>query len=197
MDKHYQNTTNTTGQLDYYHVMRKMLPNGTGRAVTSWTDGTAKTYVDTGIAYTAGNWSAGSSTYPTQNSNTFWSNPLNGELIAFVEEDGNKSVMQSFLILPTQKGLSVSTMSKVNNINVYPNPTSADATLSFNLGEAGNVHVKLLDYTGREVADVVNKDMNMGEQSVNISTAGLASGNYLVLIETAGGANLGRLTVEK
>lgn len=197
MDKHYQNTTNTTGQLDYYHVMRKMLPNGTGRAVTSWTDGTAKTYVDTGIAYTAGNWSAGSSTYPTQNSNTFWSNPLNGELIAFVEEDGNKSVMQSFLILPTQKGLSVSTMSKVNSINVYPNPTSADATLSFNLGEAGNVHVKLLDYTGREVADVVNKEMNMGEQSVNISTAGLASGNYLVLIETAGGANLGRLTVEK
>ncbi len=201
MDKHYKNATNTTGQLDYYHVMRKMLPDGDGRAITSWTDGTAQTFVDTGIAYTSGNWSLGSSSYttpyPTQNSNMFWSNPLNGELIAFIEEDGNKSVMQSLLILPTQKGLSVTTMSNVNSIVVYPNPASTEATLSFNLGEAGNVHVKLLDYTGREVADVVNKEMNMGVQNVSISTAGLASGNYLVLIETAGGANLGRLTVGK
>ncbi len=197
MDKHYQNTTNTTGQLDYYHVMRKMLPNGTGRAVSSWTDGTAVSYVDTGIAYTAGNWAAGSSTYPTQGDNKFWSNPLNGELIAFVEEDGPKSVMQSLLIFPTQKGLSVSTMSKVNEISVYPNPATDNATLSFSLGEASNVHVKLLDVAGREVADVVNKEMNSGAQTVNISTTGLAAGEYLVYIETAGGAAMARLTVAK
>lgn len=197
MDKHYQNTTNTTGQLDYYHVMRKMLPNGSGRAVTSFTDGTAINYVDTGIVYTAGNWAAGSSTYPVQGSNTFWSNPLGGELIAFVEEDATKSIMQSLLIFPTQKGLSVTTLAKVNDITVFPNPTSADATVSFNLGETGNVHVKLVDVTGRVVADVVNKEMTMGAQTVNISTNGLASGDYLVLIETETGANMGRLTVTK
>ncbi|MCD6010331.1 MAG: hypothetical protein K0Q79_193 [Flavipsychrobacter sp.] len=197
MDKHYQNTKNTTGQLDYYHVMRKMLPNGSGRAVTSWTDGTAVSYVDTGIAYTAGNWAAGSNYYPAQNSNTFWSNPLGGELVAFIEEDGPKSVMQSLLIIPTQKAVSVTTLSKVNDITVFPNPTSSDATVSFSLGEAGKVHIKILDVAGREVADVVNKEMNTGVQNVNISTAGLAAGEYLIMIETAGGANLGRLTVTK
>lgn len=196
MDKHYQNTTNTTGQLEYYHVMRKMLPSASGHAVTSWTDGVAQQFVDTGVTYTNGNWAAGSSTYPTQGDNKLWSNPFTGsELIAFVEEDGKKSVMQSLLAFPAGS-LSISTTSNVDGIKVYPNPATTSANVAFNLREAGNVQVKVMDFTGRVVSEVVNKEMSVGVQSVNIKTAGIAPGNYIVVISTAGGNNADRLTIE-
>lgn len=199
-DMNYQNTTNTTGQLDYLHVMRKMLPDGNGRSITSWTDGVAQTFTDTGISYVAGNWYAGSSKYPTQNSFDFWSNPLLGsELIAFVQEDASKTILQSFVAVPTNAlGVnSVSTISSVKEISIFPNPAKDEATLSFYLGESGNVHIKLVEYTGRVVADVTNGNMTAGEQKVVVPTANVAPGNYLVIIEANGAMNAERITVSK
>ena len=196
-DKHYQNTTNTTGQLDYYHVVRKMLPTASGHAVTSWTDGTAQTFIDNDVPYTADNWNLGSASYPNQGSLDFWSNPLLGsELVAFVEEDATKSVMQSFVALPLNK-LSTSTMSKVTGINVYPNPAKDFANVSFTLGETGNVQVNVIEYSGRILSTVTNTTMTAGLQTIKVPTANLAAGNYVVLITTATGSNAERLTVEK
>jgi hypothetical protein len=203
LDEHYQNTTNTTGQLDYYHVMRKMVPTASGHSVSSWTDGTTQTFTDTAIAYTNGDWTAGVSSYPVQMDNKFWSNPLLGsQLVAFVEQDGIKSVMQSIVALPTATGspishVSVSTLSNVDEIVVYPNPTSNEAIVSFNLHEAGNVGVKVIDLSGRTVSDIINTDMKAGMQKVIVSTNNIPNGSYLVLISTAGGNNIQRLSVEK
>lgn len=101
LDKYYHNTTATTTQLDYYHIMRKMLPSATGHVVTSWVDGVTQTFVDSNVTYTNGNWTLGASSYPTAGSYTFWANPLlNSELVTFVQEDGSKSVMQSQVTAP-------------------------------------------------------------------------------------------------
>ena len=101
LDKYYHNTTATTSQLDYYHIMRKMLPDANGHSITSWTDGVTQTFVDSNVYYTNGNWTLGASSYPTSGSYTFWANPLlNSELVVFVEEDGTKSVMQSQAVAP-------------------------------------------------------------------------------------------------
>ena len=200
MDKHYQNSTNTTGQLDYYHAMRKMLPNGNGHAVTSWTDGVPQTFTDTGISYVNDNWVAGAASYPTQMSFDFWSNPLlNSEMVSFIQEDASHSVMQSLLAMPVNGGSTagVSTVTNVTGMNIFPNPAKGEATLHFYLGAASNVHVKLVDYSGRTVADVANENMNEGAQKVTISTANVAAGNYLVFIEANGGVTAQRLTVEK
>ncbi len=199
-DKHYTNTTNTTGQLDYYNVMRKMLPSANGHAVTSWTDGVSQTFADTAISYVNDNYYIGASSYPLQMSSDFWSNPLLGsEMIAFVQEDASHSIMQSFVAIPTNTTTinGVSTISNVTGISIYPNPAKDEATLSFYLGKSGNVHVKLVDYTGRLIADVMNDNRSEGAQKVTIPTTNVAPGNYIVLIEANGGTNAQRITVEK
>ncbi len=205
-DQHYQNRDNEWGQLDYYNVERKMLPSGNGTTISSWTDGTPFTYTDSGVAYVSTDWNPATTTlsdtslYPTQMSSTFWNNPLlAGELIAFVEEDATKSVMQSLVALPTNgtTGVSVSTLSKITGISIYPNPTSDPSTLTFSLGQSGNVHVKVINYAGETVSEISNTNMAAGMQSVNISTRNIPAGDYIVVITTAGGSNTERLSVVK
>ncbi|MCF8451336.1 MAG: T9SS type A sorting domain-containing protein [Taibaiella sp.] len=197
MDKYYENTTHTTGQLKYYHVMRQMLPTGSGRSISSFTDGVTQSFVDTGIAFTYGNWSAGSSTYPAQGSNKFWSNPLTGsEVIAYIQDDATKSIMQSVFSLPAGF-LNVSTVAKVESISINPNPTKGAANLQFELLEEGNVHVTVMDYTGRVVSEVANKTMTAGMHNVAISTENIVPGNYIVVIGTESGNKAERLTVIK
>jgi hypothetical protein len=196
-DQKYENSTNTTGQLEYLHIVRKMLPNGSGRSVTSWADGVAQTFYDTGIAYTSGDWTAGVASYPTQGSYKFWSNPLFGsEVVAFIQEDANKSVMQSLVTVSTA-ALTVSTLSKVDGIDVFPNPATDQAFVKFNLQQSGNVEVKLMDYAGRLVKTVTNGSMDAGAQNIAIPTANVVPGNYFVVITTDGGSNVARLTVAK
>lgn len=196
MDKYYENTANTTGQLKYYHVMRKCLPSGSGHPVSAWADGVAQSFVDTGITYTNGNYTLGTSSYPTQGDNKFWANPYAGsEVVCFVQDNATKSVMQSVFALPAGT-ISVSTLAKVDGISIFPNPTKGSANLKFNLQEEGNVSVSLMEYTGKMVSEIVNENMTPGVKNVNINTKGIVPGNYIVLISTVGGNRVERLTVE-
>jgi hypothetical protein len=196
MDKYYENTTNTTGQLKYYHVMRKCLPSGSGHAVSAWADGVAQSFVDTGITYTNGNYLLGTASYPTQGDNKFWNSLYAGsEVVCFVQDNATKSVMQSVWSLPAGL-MSVSTLAKVDGISVFPNPTKDGANLKFNLQEAGNVSVSVLDYTGKMLTEVVNENMTAGVKNVKIDTKGMTPGNYIVMISANGGNRVERLTVE-
>jgi len=196
MDKYYENTTNTTGQLKYYHIMRKCLPSGSGHSVSAWADGVPQTFVDTGIAFTSGNYTLGTSSYPTQGDNKFWNNLYAGsEVVCFVQDNATKSVMQSVWSLPAGL-MSVSTLAKVDGISVYPNPTKDAANLKFNLQEEGNVSVSVMDYTGKMLTEVVNENMTAGVKNVNINTKGMAPGNYIIMISANGGNRVERLTVE-
>ncbi|GAA4464412.1 hypothetical protein GCM10023093_14680 [Nemorincola caseinilytica] len=199
MDSFYTNTTNTTGQLNYYHIMRQMLPDGNGTTVSSWTDGTTQTFTQVDKAFTHGHYMLGSGSYPTQNSFKFWNNPYNlSEVVAFVQDNATGSILQS---LWGKRGTSSTTLipttDKIENIALYPNPTSSEATLSFSLVESGRVQVAVMDYTGKVLSVVSDKEMGLGTQSVKISTADLASGNYIVTITTASGRRADKLTVIK
>ncbi len=198
MDKYYENTTNTTGQLKYYHVMRQMLPSGSGHAVSSWTDGVAQSFVDSGIAYTNTNYTTGSVNYPTQNSFKLWNNAYSGsEVVAFVQDDATKSVLQSIWTLPAGLMSNITTMAKIEDIAIYPNPTKGEANLKFDLQEAGNVRITLMDYTGKVINEIANEEMSLGNHNVTISTSNIAAGNYIVLLSTENGSRAERITVAK
>ena len=203
-DKHYLNYDNEWGMLNYYNVMREMYPNGNGTAITSFTAGTPVSYINTGVAYTSVNSSActglsdTAGLMPHMNSNTFWNNPLLGsELVAWIEQDANKSVMQSIVVPSAIVPVTVSTLSYVTGIKLFPNPANNEANLRFNLAMAGNVTVSVIGYDGKLIANVVSADMPTGTQNVIIHTADIPAGNYIILIQTPSGANAERLTVVK
>jgi Secretion system C-terminal sorting domain len=202
-DKHYKNYDNEWGMLNYYNVMREMFPNGSGTAISSFTAGTPVTYSNSAIAYTSVNSNSctgltdTAGLMPHMNSFTFWNNPLlNSELVVWVEQDANKSVMQS-LVIPASVPVAVSTLSYVTGIRVFPNPAKDETNLRFNLAMAGKVDVRIIGYDGKEISSVVSEEMATGTQNVLIHTENIAAGNYIILIQTPTGTSAERLTVIK
>jgi len=60
----------------------------------------------------------------------------------------------------------------------YPNPFNPTTTIRFSLSRREHVTLKVFDVLGREVAKLVDKELNPGEHSVVFDATGLPSGEY-------------------
>ncbi|MFC1726659.1 T9SS type A sorting domain-containing protein [candidate division KSB1 bacterium] len=65
----------------------------------------------------------------------------------------------------------------------YPNPFNPDTKINFQLPEAARVTLKVYDVSGREVAELVNGNMNAGYHSVTFNAHELPSGVYIYKIK--------------
>ena len=66
----------------------------------------------------------------------------------------------------------------------YPNPFNPTTTIRFSLPQRSHVTLKIFDILGREVATLVNGELNPGEHSVVYDTKGLPSGVYFYRLTT-------------
>lgn len=77
---------------------------------------------------------------------------------------------------------SVATTSADNTrLRVFPNPATSSTNVSFRAAEAGGACVRLLDAQGRAVKTTV-LDAVTGDNSTKLDLAGVAPGNYSVLV---------------
>jgi hypothetical protein len=76
-------------------------------------------------------------------------------------------------IIPTEFSLSQN----------YPNPFNPSTTISFGLPRSSNVTLKVYNILGEEVANLVNKVMPAGYQTVVFDASKLASGMYIYRLE--------------
>lgn len=76
-----------------------------------------------------------------------------------------------------------------------PNPTASSTSLAFSLASASDVRLAVLDALGREVAVVADRAFGAGDQSATFSTAGLAPGVYVVVLQAGGERVTQRLSV--
>lgn len=65
----------------------------------------------------------------------------------------------------------------------YPNPFNPSTTIKFNIPNAAHVSLKVYDIKGRNVAAVINEDMNTGVYSTQFNGEGLSSGVYFYTFE--------------
>jgi hypothetical protein len=184
VEKDYYNNAATTTQKHYIHVMRQMLPNGSGNLVTNWTDNTDQVF-DYKKKVTTGN--------PAQGNFNIWTHPKNTNLVVFVQDDDTKQILQSRVII-AEWPVSVANVANVNNLALYPNPAKDNTVAGFNLNEATNVNISVLDAVGR-VVYTSSADKAAGFHEVTIPTTGFAPGMYMVKIQTEKGAVTQRLTV--
>ncbi len=68
----------------------------------------------------------------------------------------------------------------------YPNPFNPSTVISFNIVKQGFVTLKVYDITGKEVATLVNGELNKGKFLVNFNAANLASGTYIYQLTANG-----------
>ena len=61
---------------------------------------------------------------------------------------------------------------------------SPQTTFDFNLAEAKQVSVSIIDELGRTVREVVNESMSAGNHKIAVPSADLANGKYFVVLRT-------------
>ncbi|MBS1587300.1 MAG: T9SS type A sorting domain-containing protein [Bacteroidetes bacterium] len=187
-ERHYVNNgpSSTVGQTQYYHVMRTMNNSGNGAAVTSWTANTPQNF-SFNQAYTNGS--------PAQGNHNFWTDAHNSDLVVFVQDNTDQSILQSISI-PVQWATGVKELNGVSDMAIFPNPATSQATLGFNTTEAANISISMVDAIGRTVY-TYSQRFEAGSQRIVIPTGNLAAGIYNVRVQTENGVATTRLTVAK
>lgn len=74
-------------------------------------------------------------------------------------------------------------MSNLFEVEVYPNPFSDIATIRFTLPQANKVAVKIYNLLGNEVATLINREMNSGQQTVLWQAPKNATGIYYYSVQ--------------
>ena len=70
------------------------------------------------------------------------------------------------------------------DFNVYPNPFSEQATVSFTINKEENVIVRLFDISGKQIALLANGRFIAGNHKFDLSANGLKKGFYFCVINT-------------
>lgn len=85
---------------------------------------------------------------------------------------------------------------KVSNFKVYPNPASANATVSFTLPEAINGRITLVDLAGHE-RQLLKPQTSYakGQHSINVDLNNVPEGIYLLTLYTNKGVQTQRVIV--
>lgn len=81
----------------------------------------------------------------------------------------------------------VLTQVKNFNFNIYPNPFSESATLSFSLDDNENILVRLFDLSGRQISVLAEGLYKEGTHKIDLSAFGLNSGFYICVLTTSEG----------
>jgi hypothetical protein len=79
----------------------------------------------------------------------------------------------------------------------YPNPFNPVTKINFSIPKNNFVTLKVFDVVGREVASLVNSNLNAGEYSVTFDAAKLSSGVYFYKLITADFSDVKKMIVVK
>lgn len=169
-ERHYTNNATTVNMPEYYNVMRKMFPDGTGTAEYAWTTNTTKSYSFNDF-YMVNN-------PPAQGSFDFWGNPYMTDLIVFVQDSVSKEIIQSQVIKPAP-ALSIRDIHQLSNIICYPNPAKDHVYIGFNTAKKQVVSMQVTDLTGRSVY-TYSTSLNAGTHELYLPTLQLANGAYVL-----------------
>ncbi len=87
-------------------------------------------------------------------------------------------------VTPISTGISNVGNTTIGGAKVFPNPASNSATLLLDVKQTGTVKITLTDMTGKTILEVFNGTANSGSQSFDINTSNLASGMYIIGIQS-------------
>jgi hypothetical protein len=71
----------------------------------------------------------------------------------------------------------------------YPNPFNPSTKISYDIPSANFVSLKIYDLTGREIATLVNENLEAGRYTSTFNGSNLASGIYFFRLSAKGGSN--------
>lgn len=168
IERQIQSTDNghgvqSNGETEWYEVMRKMVPGTNG---TTLGNQTANQSTPINLSYTFG-------TTPT-----VFSGMNNLTAVVWVQDLTTQEVFQA-TVADITTGIN-DPSSLVSSYSIYPNPFSNNATIAYDLKEAGNVKVNMYNVLGELVYSADNGVMGQGMHSMNIDATEMPAGIYYV-----------------
>jgi hypothetical protein len=178
-----------TSQKNYYHIMRKMDPNGWGLPTTV-TDGVAL-----GASFTH---TVNTVTTPAQNSYNFWTSTTTiYEYVAFIQDSVSNHILNSTSAQYTVTGVGVVKYEENKEIGVYPNPCSDFAVVGVKLDKSSTLDISIFDITGKLVYVNKGSQVEAGSNEIKINTSEFKSGTYTIIVNTGNGTLKEKLIVIK
>jgi hypothetical protein len=118
-------------------------------------------------------------------------------MIKFVATSGygNNAYLDDVNITNLTTGIQEQTT--LTGVNVYPNPATDNATVSFNLVESDNVSVMLVNSIGQTVINTDLGKMSAGDQSYLLNTEFLSNGLYFLNVKVGNNMTTKKVTINK
>lgn len=81
--------------------------------------------------------------------------------------------------------------------NIYPNPAKDNTNLVISMSENSSAVITVTDILGREVINLGNRSLGVGENNIEINTSSLSNGTYLVRIVSENGISTKKFNISK
>ena len=115
--------------------------------------------------------------------------------------DGNNNTVTDTLYVYTCNSPGINSISKIdpqNSLLVYPNPAADNVFLQLDIQKANNFSIVVQNLQGQQVLPENNVGwLNAGSHKLDLNTASLSSGFYLVGCKTADGVIYQKLILQK
>jgi hypothetical protein len=166
--------------------MRLMFPDGNGTTLANLTAGQSQSFTFR-AKYAVGS--------VTQNSFNFWGNPINSDMVAFVQDNTNKDIIQSYATPASTT--NVNSIENISSLSVFPNPAVDYAEVGFRNTVTMNVGVRVFDMMGKMVFEKASTTYESGFNAIQIPVNQFSNGLYNVQIITNNGTLTEKITVAK
>ncbi|MFN5415763.1 MAG: T9SS type A sorting domain-containing protein [Flavobacteriia bacterium] len=92
---------------------------------------------------------------------------------------------KAFILAIEAVKLDISSLSSLNEINIFPNPTvqNSNASIVFELNSTQEIMIQVIDFTGKVILEKVIIS-EKGQNLIPIETSLIQHGNYIVLLKT-------------
>ncbi|HLG02813.1 MAG TPA: T9SS type A sorting domain-containing protein [Bacteroidia bacterium] len=107
---------------------------------------------------------------------------------------GNSTAIQNAINSALLTGVNESSAA-FGVVNLFPNPSTDLAAITFNAQNSGEGQIEVYNQLGQEAMDIFSGTFVQGENKVQFSVAGLASGIYFVKISDAENSRMIKIIV--
>jgi len=166
---------NGNSENEFHQVVRQMLPDAFGTAVTALNQGASQTI---------------SLTWPLPLGLV---NPEELAVVAFVQDNSTKAILQGSFFRAEVVGLESPQLT--TRFGLYPNPAAESSLLYFDLEATTSLRLELMDATGRVIRLLGAADYAAGRHTLPIAVKDLSTGAYFVSLSNAQGRQFTQLQV--
>ena len=104
---------------------------------------------------------------------------------AYEPNDSLQSSQTFNLLVVRKKAVGIQELSLDANLTLYPNPTTGNSRLGFTLTTEEHLQISVTDLQGKEVLHHANKTYSAGNHELELETATLHQGVYVVKIHSS------------